>query len=132
MSILKSTRTAIAAGVIAAVIGAAIVVFLVVRPDNADAETTGTCDARGAFAELSVEREDSGQEVSAELAGAEPGETWKVSLRQGDTVLMEGTRTADEEGELDIDAYTRDGSVDDKYTFEATNKDGATCTASVN
>lgn len=132
MSISKSTRKYVAIGVIAAVLGAAVVVYFAVRPQSAEAETTANCSGAGAYAELAVEREDGGIEVSAELAGARPGETWEVSLQRGEQVLLESTRTADEEGELDVDAFTDDGSSTDTYTFETTNQDGTTCRASVN
>ena len=67
---------------------------------SAEAQTTerGTCG--GATWELSMDAEDGGVEVSAEIQSSGPGETWDVALLRGDTSLLEGTRTTDDDGDL--------------------------------
>ena len=94
-----------------------------------EAQTTerGTCG--GATWELSAEAEDGGTEVSAELQSAGPGEEWQVELTRDDTSLLTGTRTTDEDGEIDVDAFTADDSADATYTATFTPAAGEPCTA---
>ena len=96
---------------------------------SAEAQTTerGTCG--GATWELSMEAEDGGIEVSAEIQSAGPGEAWEVALLRGDTALLEGTRTTDDDGEIDVDAFTADDSADAVYTATFTPAEGEPCTA---
>ncbi|MEO9325341.1 hypothetical protein ABFT23_17750 [Nocardioides sp. C4-1] len=93
-----------------------------------DAETTerGTC--AGTAYTLTVEPEDGGLELDYELQSAGPGEVWQVLVTQGDTVVLEGERTTDEDGELDLDAFVDE---DGASTFEvvATPENGEACTA---
>lgn len=96
---------------------------------SAEAQTTerGTCG--GATWELSMEAEDGGVEVSAEIQSSGPGETWDVALLRGSTALLEGTRTTDEDGEIDVDAFTADDSASATYTATFTPAEGEPCTA---
>jgi hypothetical protein len=98
---------------------------------SAEAQTTerGTCG--GATWELSMEAEDGGIEVSAELQSAGPGERWEVALLRGEALLLEGTRTTDTGGEIDVDAFTSDDSADAAYTATFTPADGEPCTAAL-
>lgn len=98
---------------------------------SAEAQTTerGTCG--GATWELSLEAEDGGVEVSAELQSAGPGETWEVALLRGGTSLLEGARTTDDDGEIDVDAFTSDDAADTAYTATFTPADGEPCTATL-
>lgn len=98
---------------------------------SAEAQTTerGTCG--GATWEFSMEAEDDGIEVSAEIQSSGPGETWEVALLRGDTALLDGTRTTDADGEIDVDAFTADDTADPTYTATFTPADGEPCTASL-
>lgn len=96
-----------------------------------ESQTTerGTCG--GATWELSAEGEDGGTEVSAELQSAGPGEEWQVELIADDTSLLTGARTTDEDGEIDLDAYTSGNPGDATYTVTFTPADGEPCTATL-
>jgi hypothetical protein len=87
----------------------------------------GSCD--GASYTLESEREDDTTEVSFEVQASEPGETWDVRIEQGDEVLVEGTRTTDEDAEIDVDAYVAQDATGD-VTATAT-QDDRTCTATI-
>ena len=71
-----------------------------------------------------MEAEDGGVEVSAEIQSAGPGEAWEVALLRGDTALLEGTRTTDDDGEIDVDAFTADDTADAIYTATFTPAEG--------
>ncbi|MDR7255480.1 hypothetical protein J2X46_004487 [Nocardioides sp. BE266] len=120
--------------VIGGVVAAAVVVgagtaWGIDRQVEAQTTERGTCG--GATWELSVEGEDGGTEVSAEIQSSGPGETWEVALVRGDTSLLEGTRTTDEDGEIDVDAFSSGNPGDATYTATFTPADGEPCTASL-
>ena len=96
-----------------------------------EAQTTerGTCG--GATWELSAEGEDGGTEVSAELQSSAPGEEWQVELTRDDTSLLTGARTTDEDGEIDVDAYSSGNPGDATYAVTFTPADGEPCTATL-
>jgi hypothetical protein len=96
-----------------------------------ESQTTerGTCG--GATWELNAEAEDGGTEVSAELQSAGPGEEWQVELTRDDTSLLTGTRTTDEDGEIDVDAYSDGNPGDATYAVTFTPADGEPCTATL-
>jgi hypothetical protein len=98
---------------------------------SADAQLTerGTCGS--ATWELSAEAEDGGTEVSAELQSSAPGGTWEVVLMRGDTTLLSGTRTTDDDGEIDVDAFSSGDPGDATWTVTFTPADGGPCTATV-
>ena len=121
-----------------AVIGGAAAAVVVVglggwwAVDNAvEAQTTerGTCG--GATWELSAEGEDGGTEVSAELQSSGPGEAWQVDLLRDDSSLLAGTRTTDEDGEIDVDAFASGSPGDATYAVTFTPADGEPCTATL-
>ena len=91
----------------------------------------GTCG--GATWELSAEAEDGGTEVGAELQSAAPGEVWDIELLRGDTSLLTGERTTDEDGEIDVDVYASGNPGDATYevTFTPAGSDGEPCTGSL-
>ena len=116
-------------GLVAAVVVIAAGVVAVVWSQSGDAEAreTGSCD--GSSFVLETEREDNTTEVSFEVQAGAPGQTWDVRITQGDQVLTEGTRTTDEDAEIDVDAYLVEGASGDisaTATFE-----GQTCTATI-
>ncbi|WP_322921671.1 hypothetical protein [Nocardioides renjunii] len=89
----------------------------------------GTCG--GATWELSAEAEDDGTEVSAELQSAGPGEEWQVELSRDDASLLAGSRTTDEDGEIDVDAYSSGTPGDATWTVTFTPAEGEACTATL-
>jgi hypothetical protein len=109
------------------VIAAAVVAVVWWQTDDAEARDAGSCD--GASFVLESEREDNATEVSFEVQASEPGQTWQVEITQGDDVLTEGTRTTDEDAEIDVDAYATEGASGD-ITATAT-QGSQTCTATV-
>jgi hypothetical protein len=127
---MKKALLALAAVVAVVAVGGGTALALSGGDD--DKESRGTCG--GNAYELAVEREDGGLEVTFELQSAAPGETWDVLVEQGGTTLLDGSRTTDEDGELDVDvpAHEKDG---DTFTVTATPAAGATgaepCTATV-
>lgn len=111
---MKKALLALAAVVVVVAIGGGTA--LAIGGDD-DTESRGTCG--GNAYELAVEQEDGGLEVTFELQAAAPGESWDVLVEQGGTTLLDGARTTDEDGELDIDvpAHEKDG---DEFTVTAT------------
>jgi hypothetical protein len=96
-----------------------------------ESTATGRCD-QVAY-ELTAEQADDGQqvlEVSFELQSAGPGETWQVQLQQDGTPVYDGSRTTDEDGEVDMDV-TVDEKDGDTFEVTATPTQGEPCTASL-
>ena len=121
-------RTKIAGLAVALIVVIAAVAGVVLwQDDNAEARDAGQCD--NASFVLESEREDNATEVSFEVQSNEPGQTWQVEIKQGDEVLTEGTRTTDEDAEIDVDAYATEGASGD-VTATAT-QDSRTCTATL-
>ena len=50
---------------------------------------------------------------------------------RGDTALVTGTRTTDEDGEIDVDAYSDGNPGDATYAVTLTPTDGEPCTATL-
>ena len=120
--------------VIGGVAAAAVVTGLggwwaVAESVEAQSSERGTCG--GATWELSAEAEDGGTEVGAELQSSGPGEAWQVELVRGDTALVSGERTTDEDGEIDIDAFSSGNPGDATYAVTFTPADGEPCTATL-
>jgi hypothetical protein len=123
---MKKILLAVAAVVVVAAV--AIGAWAALGGDD-EATARGTCG--GASYSLSRESDDDGLEVTFELQSAAPGETWNVSILQGDTPILTGERTTDEDAELDVDAPA-DDAAGTGFTVEATPAAGGdTCTASV-
>ena len=91
------------------------------------ARQAGSCD--GASYTLETEREDNTTEVSFEVQANEPGQTWEVRIEQDGEALVEGTRTTDEDAEIDVDAYLPQDATGE-ITATATQGD-QTCTATI-
>ena len=102
---------------------------LVAAPASADVERRGTC--AGATFELSVDRERGGFEVDADLDGARPGSSWRVAIRHDGKVVTSKVRTADREGEIDVDAFASGSPGDATYAVTFTPADGEPCTATL-
>jgi hypothetical protein len=121
-------RTRIVIATVVALVVVAVVGGLVWwQTGDDEVRQAGSCD--GASYTLEREREDDTTEVSFEVQASEPGETWDVRIEQGDDVLVEGTRTTDEDAEIDVDAYVAPDATGD-ITATAT-QDDRTCTATI-
>ena len=121
----KTLMLAIAAAVL--VVAAGVAAALTWGGDD-ETVARGTCDTRGY--ELAVEQEDGALEVTFELQATAPGETWEVLIEQDGTAILSGSRTTDEDAELDIDAPA-DEDAGDEFTVTATPESGPACTATV-
>ena len=91
--------------------------FATAATASADIDRHGTCGA-GVY-KLSVDRERGGYEVDADLDGVKPGSTWTFVIRHNGKRLTKLTRTADREGEVDVDAYAKNTVGKDKFAFVA-------------
>jgi len=120
----KTLLIALAAAV---VVAGGLVAWLTLGGED-EQVARGTCDNRSY--ELSVEKEDGGLEVTFELQSAAPGETWDVVIEQDGTAILSGSRTTDEDAELDVDAPAEADSGDE-FTVTATPESGQACTATV-
>ena len=121
-------RTRIVIATVVALVVVAVVGGLVWwQTDDDEVRQAGSCDS--ASYTLETEREDNTTEVSFEVQANEPGQTWDVRIEQGGEVLVEGTRTTDEDAEIDVDAYVADGASGD-ITATATQGD-VVCTATL-
>ena len=122
--LLGLAAVGVAAGGVVAAVG--VGAWLLVQEDEPEAR--GACGPIPY--QLSVEPDDGALEVSFELVSTAPGEVWDVVVRQGDTVLLDGQRTTDEDAELDVDVPARE-SGDDEFAVLATSERGAECTARI-
>ncbi len=125
---IRSTRGLIIAVVVLIAAAAAAVVFW---QRGGEAAARETCPAGAATsAEISVEPDDGAVEVSAEIDGAEPGQIWRVRLEQGEATLLDGERTVDDDGEIELDALAEE-AAGDRFAFEASSQTGLACGVSV-
>ena len=102
---------------------------LVAAPANADVERRGTC--AGATYELNVDRERGGFEVDADIDNARVGSEWRVTLRHDGKVATSRVLTADNEGELDLDAWRKNTAGKDVFKLTVTPTGGASCSTSI-
>jgi hypothetical protein len=103
-------------------------------PAHADVDRTGACGT-GRY-ELSVDRERragrAGFEVDAGLEGVAPYSRWTFVLRHDGQRFVKVTRTADDEGDVDVDAFRRNTAGKDTFAFRATQVGGTTsCGSSI-
>lgn len=112
-----------------AVAAAAGSTVLVTAPAHADTERTGTC--AGATYELNVDRERGGFEVDADLDNAKPGSSWRVAIRHDGKVVTSKVRTADREGEIDVDTWRRNTAGSDTFRLTVTPAGGSGCSVKV-
>jgi hypothetical protein len=96
---------------------------------SADVERVVRCGA--GTGELSVDPEGSRYEVSADLDNVAPGSRWTVVLRQDGKRIVKVTRTADNEGDLDVERNVRNGAGTDTFKFRAKQVGGGACSTSV-
>ena len=99
-------------------------------PAAADVERHGTC--AGATYEFTVDRENGGFEVSADVDHATPGSRWRIVLRQDGDRFFRDVRRADHEGEIDVERFRSNTAGDDVFTMKLTRlATDRTCTARI-
>jgi len=128
---MNRTTALITAG---ALVAAPLSTLLAASPASADTTKRGVCGPGGY--ELQVDREDQedggGFEVSADLDRLTPGSRWTVVIKHDGKRAIKATRTADSEGELDVDVRRPNTSGKDVFRFKAVPTDGgSTCAATI-
>ena len=121
-----STRLTALAGATALV--AVPLTIAATAPANADVDRNGRCGT-GVY-ELSVDRERGGYDVDAGIEGVKPFSTWTFTVTHDGKRLTKVTRTADDEGEVDVDVNARNTRGKDKFAFTATSG-ATTCGAAI-
>ena len=109
-----------AARPIALTAGAALIAapaaLLVAAPSaHADIDRNGRCGG-GAY-EFSVDREGRGFEVSADLDNVRPGTTWQVTIKHDGKRVKRVVRTADYEGDVELDLYRPNTAGSDTFAM---------------
>lgn len=112
-----ATRLTALAGATALV--AVPLTFAAMAPASADVDRRGACGT-GVF-EFSVDKERTGYEIDASVDGVTPGSQWTFVVRHDGKRLSKVTRTADNEGEVDVDAFARNTAGRDRFSFVAKN-----------
>lgn len=126
---MNTARTLIATTVAAGVIGVPLAV-VAASPASADSEKHGSC-GRGHY-ELDVDREHGGYDVSFDIDGVRPGSDWRIRLAHDGKLITKKVRTADHEGEVELDRWRPDTKGKDAFRVKATNVNtGATCATKV-
>ncbi len=112
---MNITRTTVALGTAAAL--AVPTALAVATPAHADVDRHGRCG--GGQYEFSVDSEDGGFEVSADIDNVAPGSRWRVTLRHDGNRYYRNVLRADNEGDLDVERFRRNTSGTDTFTFRA-------------
>jgi len=128
---MNRTTALIAAG---ALVAAPLATVLAASPASADTTKRGVC-GQGSY-EFQVDREDredgGGFEVSADLDRLTPGSSWTLVIKHDGKRASKVTRTADREGELDLDVHRPDTSGSDVFRFKAVPAGGGSkCAATI-
>ncbi|MDO9456805.1 hypothetical protein [Nocardioides sp.] len=84
---------------------------------QADVDRGGVCG--GGRYELSVDREDGGYEVSVDLDRVAPGTRWRVVVRHDGKRIASVVRTADREGDVDVERVVRGTPGSETFRFTA-------------
>lgn len=94
---------------------------------DVEREKRGSCTGSSRW-ELSLEKEFGRIEASLELDTTRSGRTWDVVIRQNGAAFVDGRRTTDREGEIDIERVRTDRSGTDTFRFRAVNRaNGEVC-----
>lgn len=121
----------IAAG---ALVAAPLATVLAASPATADTTKRGVCGP-GNY-EFQVDREDredgGGFDVDVDLDQLAPGSRWTVVIKHDGKRVTKVTRTADNEGELDVDVTRPNTRGTDTFHFKAVPASGgSTCAATI-
>ncbi len=126
MKNIRRTTALLAGGALLA--GPAAV--LVASPASADVERTVVCGP--GTGELAVDREGRRNEVSVDLDDVTPGSRWKVVIKKDGKRIAKAMRTADNEGDLELDRFVRNTRGQDTFAFRAKQINAtASCSTSV-
>ncbi|MFS3130586.1 hypothetical protein ACLM5J_19450 [Nocardioides sp. Bht2] len=74
----------------------------------------------GAHYEFSVDREGRGYEVSVDVDFAKPGSKWKVVLWHDGKRFVKTTRTADREGDVELERFRPNTAGSDTFKVKIT------------
>lgn len=118
-----STRTRLTALTAAGALLAVPLGVAAAAPAQADVDRQGSCGS--ARYEFSVDREGNGWEVDAGIDNVKPGSTWTFVIRQDGKRFLKVDRVADNEGEVDVDAFRGNTAGSDRFTFKATQVGGS-------
>lgn len=120
-TLLKTTATVGVAALIAVPTS-----MVLASPANADTERQGRCG--GARYEFEVDRERGGFEIDADIDGAAARSTWRLTLKHDGKVYYNKVRTADREGEIDVERFRPNTAGKDVFTLRVKNtKTGKVC-----
>jgi hypothetical protein len=128
---MNRTTALITAG---ALVAAPLATVLAPSPASADTTKRGVCGP-GSY-EFQVDREDredgGGFEVSADLDRLAPGSSWTVVIKHDGTRVRKVTRSADNEGEIDVDVTRANTRGTDTFRFKAVPASGGSkCAATI-
>ena len=113
----------------AALVATPLATLVAASPASADVTKRGTC-AGGSY-EFQVEREDGGYEASLDLDRVAPGSRWELVIRHDGQRAARVTRTADREGDVDLDVTRRDTAGQETFRFRATTAGGVACKGTI-
>lgn len=111
----RRTVAALAAGALAVPVLALSLAPAQAAP--ADVDRYGACGT-GDF-EFSVDRDNGGYEVEAQLEHLPRGQKWRITLRHNGKTYANTVRRADREGDIDVDRFRPDTAGKDTFTFRA-------------
>lgn len=100
-----------------ALVAAPASLFLTAGPAQADVDRSGSCG--GGRYELSVDREDGGYDVSVDLDRLAPGSTWRVVIRHEGRTIAKVVRTAERDGDVDVERFARGTAGKETFSFTA-------------
>ena len=111
----KRIRTAAATTLLA---GSTLTVGLLAAPAaHADTERNGRCG--GGTYELSAGPDDGRYEVSVDLDRVAPGTRWRVVVKHEGRTIANVVRTADREGDVEVERAVRGTAGSETFSFRA-------------
>lgn len=103
--------------VVTALVAAPASLLVSAGPASADVDRTGACGP-GRY-ELSVDREDGGYDVSVDLDRLAPGSKWRVVVRHEGRTVADVVRTAERDGDVDVERSVRGTRGTETFSFTA-------------
>jgi hypothetical protein len=101
-------------------VAATVLTFAAVAPASAAPEVTrrGAC-SDGATWKIELDDHGARIEVNFEVHHSPDGDTWGIRMRHDGDVFFRGTRTANSDGEFDVDRRVADHSGTDRFVARA-------------
>lgn len=127
MNRIRTSLVSLAAGTLLV----APLVVATAGPANAAGEKERHFRVDGALVDFSVEKERRHFDVDVDLDGATPGTQWRVVLRHDGKVVSRTTRTADRDGDVDVDVRSNDTAGADTFKVTVKRVGGAKKSATV-